>query len=49
MTTPATDTPSRLDDFIARLAAFEAACRDELRARAAEPARDTTDHEEPQP
>ena len=49
MTPPAADPPSWLDDFIARLAAFEAARRDELRTRAAEPERDTTDHEEPQP
>ena len=49
MTIPATDTPSWLDDFLVRLAAFEATCRDDPRARAAEPGRDATDHEEPLP
>lgn len=49
MTPSAADTPSWLDDFLARLAAFEAARRDDLRARAPEPDPDANDLEEPQP
>lgn len=49
MTIPAADTPSWLDDFLARCAAFEAACRDDQRARASEPDHDANDLEEPLP